>query len=152
MIEIFNGIDMMAAVSALCMVLVIVAMAADLVSGWHKAKIRGEARTSYGFSRTLTKFLLYEGILLVSTCIDVIIKVAVWQFGTVMLVPLVTLLAAAVLCFVEMWSIREKAEDKTRSRIDKALQTIVSVIGKDKVIELVEELTKGTEDEDVTEG
>lgn len=148
---IFNGLGMMAMVAVMCMLIVIVAMAADLVSGWRKAKLRGEARTSYGFSRTLTKFLIYEGIELISVCIDTLVHFAVWRFNVSFDVPLVTIVAAIVLCVVELWSIREKAEDKVRNKMDKALETIISVIGKDKALEMVKELLDKKEVTDDTQ-
>lgn len=148
--EIFFGMGMMYSISVICMVLVIIAMAVDLVSGWRKAKQRGEERTSYLFSRTLTKFLIYEGILLISCCIDTLIHFAWIQFSaeSVYLIPLATILLACVLCSVEAWSVREKAEEKTRHRIDKALALIVDAIGKDKAVEIINDLIKKQGKED----
>ena len=142
--EILSGLPLLYCLAVLCMVLVLVAMAVDLVSGWHKAKLRGEMRTSYGFSRSLTKFLIYEGILLISCCIDTLLHVAWTQFSdTAYSVPMVTVVMAVVLCGVEAWSVREKAEEKTRNRIDKALAVIVDAIGKDKAAELIREALEG---------
>ena len=62
---IMHGTPVLVLLSLVAMGLVNVAMGADLVSGWRKAKLRGEAHTSYAFSRTLSKFLLYMGILIV---------------------------------------------------------------------------------------
>lgn len=149
--DIINGLGLLYAIAVVCMIIVIVAMGVDLVSGWRKAKIRGEARTSYGLSRSLTKFLIYEGILLISCGIDTLMHFAWWQFTTesVYCIPLATILLAVVLCVVEGWSVMEKAEDKTRNRIDKALQTIVSAIGKEKAMEVIQDLMKkGGGDED----
>ena len=113
-------------------------MAVDLASGWRKAKERGEDRTSYAFSRSLTKFLTYEGILLIACCIDTLVHFAWFQFAdSSYSIPLATLLMAVVLCCVEGWSVREKAEEKTRNRIDKALTYIIDAIGKEKAAELI---------------
>ena len=145
--EIFFGMGMMYSISVICMVLVIIAMAVDLVSGWRKAKQRGEERTSYLFSRSLTKFLIYEGILLISCCIDTLIHFAWLQFSeSTYLIPLATILLAVVLCAVEAWSVREKAEEKTRHRIDKALALIIDAIGKDKAIELINDVLRKKDD------
>lgn len=116
--SIFEGFGVMAIVSVIAMLIVIVAMAVDLVSGVRKAKLRGEARTSYGFSRTLTKFLVYEGILIVAVGIDALLHFGLWQFGAGnYVVPCTELVMAVVLCAVEMWSVSEKAEDKQRRRM-----------------------------------
>lgn len=145
--DIFFGIGLMYSLSVMCMVIVIVAMAVDLVSGWRKAKQRGEERTSYLFSRSLTKFLIYEGILLISCCIDTLVHFAWLQFSESSYVtPLATILMAVVLCVVEAWSVREKAEEKTRSRIDKTLAVIIDAIGKDKAVELINEILKKKDD------
>lgn len=47
--------------TALAMIITVIAMTVDLIAGWRKATIRGDAHTSYAFSRTITKFLMYEG-------------------------------------------------------------------------------------------
>ena len=136
--EILQGLGLLYCIAVICMVIVIVAMAVDLVSGWRKAKERGEDRTSYAFSRSLTKFLTYEGILLIACCIDTLVHFAWFQFGdSSYSIPLATLLMAVVLCCVEGWSVREKAEEKTRNRIDKALTYIIDAIGKEKASELI---------------
>ena len=151
--EIFNGLGILYSIAVVCMIVVIIAMGVDLVSGWRKAKLRGEARTSYGLSRSLTKFLIYEGVLLISCGIDTMMHFAWLQLtkDTIYCIPLATILLAVVLCVVEGWSVMEKAEDKTRNRIDKALQTIIAAIGKDKAVEVIQDLMKD-EKKDDTQG
>lgn len=48
MTDMFQGIGVMASIAVICMLVVLVAMVVDFISGWRKAKQRGEARTSYG--------------------------------------------------------------------------------------------------------
>lgn len=43
--EVFEGLGLLTAIAVVCMVV-------DFVSGWRKAKVRGEERTSYGISRS----------------------------------------------------------------------------------------------------
>ncbi len=153
--EVFEGLGLLTAIAVVCMVVVLLAMVVDFVSGWRKAKVRGEARTSYGISRSFTKFLLYEGILFITCGMDCLVHFAWWQFDgdTIYCVPLISILGAIVLCLTEIMSVREKAEDKVRNRIDKALQTIVSAIGKEKAMEVIQDLMKkGGEDESTEEG
>lgn len=103
--HILKGLPLMYLIEVLAMVIVIVAIGMDLMFGWRKAKIRGEARTSYAFSRTITKFALYEGVLLICLGIDTLIHFAWAMFAeTVYCVPLVSCLCAIVLCIVEIWS------------------------------------------------
>lgn len=54
---------------------ILFAMCWDLAVGLRKAKQRGEARTSYGVSRTATKLLTYFGAFGVGSCIDVLLHV-----------------------------------------------------------------------------
>ena len=136
-----------------CMIGALIAMIMDFISGWRKAKQRGEARTSYGVSRSITKFLMYEGALAITCVIDTLIHFAILQVHeTVYFVPLVTILGTCVECIVEIMSIREKADEKERNRVDKALTTIVNLIGKDNALEIIKELLAKKEAEYDTEG
>ena len=69
----FEGTERMISVGMLCSIFVMVAMIVDLVSGLIKAKQRGEIRTSYGLRRTVNKFIVYEGGVLIAIMIDVMI-------------------------------------------------------------------------------
>ena len=133
----------MCMVAVLAMVIVIVAMAVDLVSGIRKAKMRGEARTSYGFSRSLTKFLVYQGILLIATCIDVLLHFGLSQFMEQNYsIPVVELMMAIILCGVELWSVYEKAEDKERRRAAKIAQAGMTLVDKEALAGVLAEVLK----------
>ena len=137
---IFDGLGLMCMVSVLSMLIVIVAMAVDLVSGWRKAKLLGEAHTSYGFSRTLTKFLIYEGILLIAQCIDVLLHFGLYLFIERSYdIPCVVILMGIILCGVELWSVYEKAEDKQRRRMAKIASTGAHLINKDELASILAE-------------
>ena len=144
MAEIVKGLGLMYMVSVIAMLVVIIAMAVDLVSGIRKAKIRGEARTSYGFSRSLTKFLVYQGILLIATCIDTLLHFGLYNFtDSVYVIPCVELLMAIILCGVELWSVYEKAEDKERRRMAVIAQKGAQVLDKDAIAGILTEVLKG---------
>lgn len=128
---------------ALAQLLTMVAMGVDLAFGWRKAKERGDAHSSYAFSRTITKFALYEGVLVIGACIDLIIHFAWPMFANNhYVVPCVTFLLAVVLCIVEIWSMREKADQKTRNRINDAATLIAKTIGKDQLARMIAEAAK----------
>ncbi len=134
--EAFIGLGLMYLIAVIMMFAVIFAMCIDFVSGWRKAKERGEEHTSYAFSRSLTKFLIYEGIALISTCIDTIIHFVWAQFadkGSYYFVPVVTAFACIILCVVEWWSVKEKANQKQRRRMTEAADLVVSIL-KDETI------------------
>jgi len=137
-------------VVAMCVV--IGAMCMDAMFGWRKAKLRGEARTSYLFSRSITKFALYEGVLFISAGIDTLIHFVWAQFSTtsVHCVPLASILVSITLCIVEIWSMREKAEEKTRRNLNHAIKVVADVLQKEGSIELAKHIIdKSTEGGDV---
>lgn len=129
--EVFHGLGMMYMLSVVMMLAVIFAMCIDFVSGWRKAKQRGEERTSYAASRSLTKFLIYQGIALVGTCIDTMIHFVWAQFaseGSYYFVPVVTAFLCIILCIVEGWSVKEKADQKQRRRMTEAAGLVAQVL------------------------
>lgn len=135
-----HGLPTLVLLSLMAMVLVNVAITADLVSGWRKAKLRREARTSYAFSRTLTKFLLYMGILIIGGCVDMLVHFVCYMFGYCYVVPAAIILLAIVLCIVEMWSIREKADEKTRNSMKNALELVQKTLSHEQVVALLAEV------------
>lgn len=129
--EAFLGLGLMYMLSVIMMLAVIFAMCIDFVSGWRKAKERGEEHTSYAFSRSLTKFLIYEGIALIGTCIDTMIHFVWAQFaeeGSYYFVPVVTAFVCIILCVVEWWSVKEKADQKQRRRMTEAAGLVATVL------------------------
>lgn len=56
------SLPVMCLIVVVAMLIIIMAMAMDAVFGWRKAKLRSEARTSYLFSRSITKFAFYTVI------------------------------------------------------------------------------------------
>lgn len=133
----------LAALSVMAMLLVIVAMGMDLVYGWRKAKERGDAHSSYAFSRTITKFALYEGVLVIGSCMDLVVHFAWPMFASNnYAVPCVTFFLTIVLCIVEIWSMREKADQKTRNRINDAAKLIAQTIGKEQLARMIAEAAK----------
>ena len=126
---ILNGIPLLLTIAVAVMLIVIVAMAVDCCFGWHKAKERGEARTSYLFSRSLNKFMLYEGLLIICTLIDLLIHFGWYQFSqdTFYCVPITACFAGVILCCVEVWSMREKADEKTRKHMGEVVEIATKV-------------------------
>lgn len=140
---IFEGLGLMSMVSVIAMVIVLIAMAVDLVSGIRKAKIRGEARTSYGFSRTLTKFMIYEGILLIAQCIDILLHFGLHNFiEQAYDIPCIVLLMAIVLCGVEMWSVYERAEEKQRRKAGRIVAAGAQLLDRDTLAAVIAEAVK----------
>ncbi|MBR1596249.1 MAG: phage holin family protein [Phocaeicola sp.] len=145
MIELLHSMHTMYVIVALVSMVVLFAMTIDLIFGWRKAKQRGEAHTSYALSRSINKFLLYEGSVLIATGIDTLLNLAnLWDvvglaFGGI---PVVAIVIGIFLCTVELLSMRENAEDKVRKNFDKVAHAATKVIDKDTIVDLLAEAIK----------
>lgn len=113
--------------------IVLLAMAIDLASGLAKAKVRGEIRSSWGLKRSLIKFITYEGGMLIASGIDLLIYLckvmALVHLEILEGIPIVTCMVGIFLLVVEWLSVREKADEKTKtefSRVEKLAKTMVS--------------------------
>ena len=123
-------------------VIILVGMMWDLAVGIRKAQERGEARTSYGLSRTATKMLTYYGAFGIGACIDVLLHVGrVWQlFGISDIlesVPVVATLIAIFLCVIEGVSILENADTKAKKRMSKVADVALTAASKTELVELL---------------
>ena len=134
---ILHGVPILALIHLVAIISVIIAMMADLCFGWRKAKIRGEERTSYAFSRTFTKFLLYMGIMIVTGCIDLLIHFVLYMFGYCYFVPVLAIGAAIGLCLTEIWSMKEKADKKTRNSMKHAVEIMQNAMTPEQVAALL---------------
>ena len=139
--NILVGLPVMYLIVVVAMCVVIGAMCMDAAFGWRKAKLRGEARTSYLFSRSITKFALYEGVLFISAGIDTLIHFVWAQFSaSVHCVPLASILVAITLCIVEIWSMREKAEEKTRNNFNHAIKVVADVLQQEQAVDIAKHI------------
>lgn len=138
---IFNGTGQLLAQVCLAAFIVFVAMAVDLASGLYKAKIRCEVHSSWGLKRSVQKFILYEGAILIAGGIDVLfLTCRIMQLvGCDVLngIAIFTGFIAVLLCIVEIWSLREKADEKTRKDINRAGELIESLIDKRQVTDAI---------------
>ena len=139
--HILVGLPVMYLIVVVAMIVVIGAMCMDAAFGWRKAKLRNEARTSYLFSRSITKFALYEGVLFISAGIDTLIHFVWAQFSaSVHCVPLASILVAITLCIVEIWSMREKAEEKTRNNFNHAIKVVADVLQQEQAVDIAKHI------------
>lgn len=139
--ELFFDTGPMFRVSVVVMLMVLAAMIIDLIAGLYKAKQRGDLRTSEALRRTLTKFISYEGGLMIATMADLFIHFCKFYplIGINMLigVPVVSLLVGLFLLVVEFMSVREKADAKTKNQQAKAAEILAGLISKEDVLELI---------------
>lgn len=139
---IMQGMQLLALIFLVALFCVVLAMSADLVSGWRKAEVRGEVHTSYAFSRTLTKSLIYFGLLIVAGCIDLLVHFVAFMFHYCYFCPCASIVVAIILCIVEGWSIKEKADQKTRNLMNNAVHLIEKTLTHDQVVALLTEAMK----------
>lgn len=141
--SILSGSANMIIIIVMACMIVLFAMIIDLISGINKAKQRGEVRSSYGLSRTLSKFIMYEGGMLIAAGVDLLIHFSklylLLHLDVIYGLPVVTCLVGIFLLIVEFLSVREKADDKTRTEISRAEQIAMKVFNKE---ELVQALTQ----------
>lgn len=125
-------IGSMVTIAVVAMMIVLIAMLLDLASGLYKAKLRGEIRSSQALKRTITKFITYEGGMMIAAGVDLLIHLSrlVDLFGLDILigVPVVTCLVGVFLLVVEFISIREKADKKTRKDMEAAAELLSRVL------------------------
>lgn len=104
-------------------VVVLLAMCADLITSIAKAKKNGEASTSAGLRKTVTKFKEYYSMLFIATLMDVLLSVL-----DVYSAPFVTFGCGLYLTLIEGLSIRENTEMNTRRPINKDLKALVAIL------------------------
>lgn len=139
---IFAGTGYMLVIVVVACLLVLVAMGIDLVSGVNKARMRGEVRSSYGLKRTVSKFIMYEGGMVIAAGIDLLIHYCklfpLLHIDLLYGVPLITCLLGIFLLIVEGISVREKADEKTRLELSKAehvAQMATKMVNKEELVE-----------------
>ena len=137
----FEGTRPMLAIAGACIFFVILSMILDLISGLYKARQRGELRSSYGLSRTVSKFILYSGSVIIALMIDVMIHYSrlfvLMHLQPIVGVPIVTCLMSIFLCVIEFLSIREKAEEKTRKDMERVAHILIEAVGRDRLREIL---------------
>lgn len=113
-------------------VIVMLAMAIDLAAGLYKAKQRGEIRTSWGLKRTISKFIMYEGSMLIAAGVDVLLHLAnlaaLFHLTPIIGLPVVTCLVGVFLCVIEFLSIREKSDTKELKEQQKAAELLSQLL------------------------
>lgn len=133
------------------MIIVLMAMMVDLVSGLNKAKERGDYRTSTGLKRTLSKFISYEGGMLIAAGIDILLNMCnlfqLFHLDAIYGVPFITCLVGAFLLAVEWKSVREKADEKTKKEFSEAEMMALKILSKRENRELIKGILSLTKED-----
>lgn len=129
---IFDGIGNMLLIAIMAMLIVLFAMIVDLISGLRKAKIRGEYRSSEALKRTFTKFITYEGGMMIAYGVDLLIYFSrlfeLFHLAPIVGIPVVSCLVGIFLLVVEFLSIREKSDKKTKKDFSEAGELITKLL------------------------
>ncbi len=132
------GADNMFLIIVVACIIVFVAMVIDLASGLNKAKQRGEVRSSYGLSRSLSKFIMYEGGMLIAAGVDLLMHFSklliILHLNVLYGIPVITCILGIFLLIVEGLSVKEKADDKTKTEISRVEQLAAKMINKDELV------------------
>ena len=140
--ELCVGYGNMIAVIVIACLLVLFAMIIDLISGLSKARQRGELRSSWGLKRTLTKFITYEGGMLIAAGVDILMHMChileLFHLDILYRTPVITCMLAIFLLIVEFISVREKADKKIRSEFQQVEELASKLVKKDDIRELIE--------------
>lgn len=146
------NISSMLSVVAVAMVIVLLAMVIDLLSGINKAKQNGKMRTSWGLKRTISKFIMYEGGLLIAAGVDVLMHAShlydLLCLDAIRGVPFVTCLVGAFLCAVEFMSVRETADVKTKKEWADTARLIGQVVARDELVDVIKDAIKASKTQD----
>ncbi len=130
--------------SVVVMLLVFFAMAIDLGAGIYKAKLRGELRTSEALRRSLSKFISYEGGLMIATMADIFVQFSKFYelIGLRVLagIPIIALAVGLFLLVVEFMSVREKADEKTKRQQKQAAALLGSLITRENLAAALQEI------------
>lgn len=115
--------------------IVTLAMIVDLCAGLYKAKLRNEIRSSWGLKRSLSKFISYIGAVLIAGGVDILMHLCQFlkllHLDVVFGLPLFACLIGAFLLVVELMSLREKADEKTKTEISRTGTIVAATLNKD---------------------
>jgi len=137
----FEGTGAMLPGATTCFISVFVAIVIDLVSGIRKAKEIGVEIDSKTLSRTATKFVVYEGAVIIATTIDYMLHLShlfvLMKLYPIVGFPIITCLISIFICGIEILSIHEKADEKARRRSVAIVQAVIEAIGADNLAEIL---------------
>lgn len=120
-------------------IIVLIAIAIDLIAGLRKATLLGEIHTSYGFRRTVSKAIQYYALMCFAFLFDVLSSL-------VSPVPYFTMLSACFLVFIEAKSVFEKAHEKDRRKMNENVKDLITLIeNKDDILKGISEILNNTE-------
>lgn len=120
---------------------VLLAIFIDLCCGLVKAKTRGEIRSSWGLKRTANKVATYVGVLLILAFVDYLIHFchfySLFGWHDAVGIPFLTCFGGIFFLVVEVISMFEHADKKTKTEITRGSQILGSVVKKEEIIDAI---------------
>ena len=118
---------------------VLIAILIDLGCGLVKAKTRGEIRSSWGLKRTANKIATYIGVLLILSFVDYLIHFchfyAIFHWHSAVGIPFLCCGGGIFFLIVEVISMVESADKKTKTEITRGGQVLKSAVNKEELID-----------------
>lgn len=128
-------------------IVVIFMVALDLWAGIRKARQCGVYRSSFGLRKTVEKVARYFNMMFAVTGVDALQMLGIYHYKfNVPLFPILTLVAAAFVGFIEIKSIYEKAEDKEKAKINEAAKLAGQIISDRNVQEIASRVAEYIKD------
>lgn len=148
MANIIVEITPMLRVMVVAMVIIFFAMGIDLISGINKAKMNGKVKTSWGLKRTMSKFIMYEGGMLIAGGVDVLMHFSrlydLFCLHAIKGVPVITCLVGAFLCVVEFLSVREKADVKLKKEFGETAKMLGQLASREDFVKVLAEALRAS--------
>lgn len=149
MMEAILSIKELISIVVVAMLIVLFAMMIDLASGLYKAKLRGELHTSDGLRRTLMKFITYEGGMMIAAGVDALITLSrfesLFHLDLLYQIPVITILVGIFLLIVEMISVKEKADEKTKKNLSDAAMAAIKLAQREELTDLISRLYEASQ-------
>ena len=144
----FEGTGAMFPVATACSLFVLIAIVVDLISGIRKAKESGQKIRSKPLGRSATKFVTYEGAVIIAAMIDYMLHFShlfvLMKLHPIVGFPVITCLMSVFLCIIEILSVRETADEKTRRRSEAIVQAVIKALGNDNLAEILRDKVEDT--------
>ena len=140
--DLFHNFGSQISFIAAVMVLIVLATLVDLAFGIFKAKIRGERIVSERLRDTVVKLVLYVCLLVLVAFVDYLLINTLKEYNSQMgwsvpLFPIMSSIGGLIILWIEILSMMEHADKKTRKSYENVINTAATVIKNRKDAEAI---------------
>lgn len=137
--ELFPDCIELTRIVVITIIIVLLEIFIDLGCGLVKAKTRGEIRSSWGLKRTANKIATYVGVLIILSFVDYLIHFchfyAIFGWHAAVGIPFLCCGGGIFFSVVEVISMFESADKKTKTEITRGGQLLKSAVNKEELID-----------------